>query len=203
MSASANKSCVHLPYNLHREAEAIQAVDRSCYTHSAITRSHYVELFARKRTVKGRNPSCIFSIRIIERLGINSIMRRPIAHWTLAKLTSSNVATYRDERLKTDAPRSSMNLAPSAWNRWRLWVPRNPVELVPQPPVACGRARRFKEGEEDRLLLACDRGRPPPAQTIDHSRDRDRHEARGTTGSALEVRRSQARGSSSAADQEW
>ncbi len=31
-------------------------------------------------------------------------MGRPIAHWTLPKLTSSNVATYRDERLKTDAP---------------------------------------------------------------------------------------------------
>jgi len=75
----------------------------------SITRSHYVEPFARKRTVKGRNPSCISSIRIIERLGINSIMRRPIAHWTLAKLTSSNVATYRDEHLKTDAPATIVN----------------------------------------------------------------------------------------------
>jgi len=35
---------------------------------------------------------------------INSILRCPMSHRTLAKLTSADVATYRDERLKSVAP---------------------------------------------------------------------------------------------------
>ena len=35
---------------------------------------------------------------------INAMVRRPIAHRTLAKLTSADIATYRDERLKDVAP---------------------------------------------------------------------------------------------------
>jgi hypothetical protein len=32
------------------------------------------------------------------------MLRRPIVHRTLAKLTSADIATYRDERLKDAAP---------------------------------------------------------------------------------------------------
>jgi hypothetical protein len=39
-----------------------------------------------------------------EKSRINAIVRRPIAHRTLAKLTSADVATYRDERLRDVAP---------------------------------------------------------------------------------------------------
>lgn len=39
-----------------------------------------------------------------EKARINAIVRRSIAHKTLAKLTSADVATYRDERLKDVAP---------------------------------------------------------------------------------------------------
>jgi len=39
-----------------------------------------------------------------EKARINAMVRRPIAHRTLAKLTSSDVASYRDERLKDVAP---------------------------------------------------------------------------------------------------
>src|SRR5437763_12018743 len=35
-----------------------------------------------------------------EKARINSILRCPLAHRTLAKLTSSDIATYRDESLK-------------------------------------------------------------------------------------------------------
>src|SRR6478735_3127133 len=35
---------------------------------------------------------------------INSILRCPMSHRTLAKLTSADVASYRDERLKSVAP---------------------------------------------------------------------------------------------------
>ena len=39
-----------------------------------------------------------------EKARINAMVRRPIAHRTLAKLTSADIATYRDERLKDVAP---------------------------------------------------------------------------------------------------
>jgi integrase len=99
---------------------------------------------------------------------INSILRCAIAHRTLAKLTSSDVATYRDERLKTVAPATIVrelntisHAIELASREWGLWVPRNPVKLVRRPPVPRGRTRRLKEGEEQRLLEACDRGRTP------------------------------------------
>lgn len=95
-------------------------------------------------------------------------MRCAIAHRTLAKLTSSDVATYRDERLRTVAPATIVrelntisHAIEIATREWGLWLPRNPVKLVRRPPVPRGRTRRFKAGEEESLLAACDRGRTP------------------------------------------
>jgi integrase len=99
---------------------------------------------------------------------INSILRCPIAHRTLAKLTSADVATYRDERLKSVAPATVVrelntvsHAIEIASREWGLWLPRNPVKLVRRPPIPRGRTRRLKDGEEQRLLAACDRGRTP------------------------------------------
>src|ERR1035437_5967409 len=39
-----------------------------------------------------------------EKSRINAMLRRPIVHRTLSKLTSADVATYRDERLKDVDP---------------------------------------------------------------------------------------------------
>jgi integrase len=95
-------------------------------------------------------------------------VRCAIAHRTLAKLTSSDVATYRDERLRTVAPATIVrelntisHAIEIATREWGLWLPRNPVKLVRRPPVPRGRTRRFKQGEEESLLAACDRGRTP------------------------------------------
>jgi integrase len=105
---------------------------------------------------------------VSEKSRINSVVRCPIAHRTLAKLTSSDVATYRDERLKLVAPATivrELNTISHAIEigirEWGFWLPRNPVKLVRRPPVPRGRTRRFKEGEEELLLSACDRGRTP------------------------------------------
>src|SRR4051812_8771001 len=103
---------------------------------------------------------------VSEKARVNSIVRCPIAHRTLAKLTSSDVATYRDERLKSVAPATIVrelntisHAIEIATREWGLWLPRNPVKLVRRPPVPRGRTRRFKEGVEEVLLSACDRGR--------------------------------------------
>ena len=105
---------------------------------------------------------------VSERSRINSILHCPIAHRTLAKLTSSDVATYRDERLKCVAPATVVrelntvsHAIEIATREWGLWLPRNPVKLVRRPQVPRGRTRRLQEGEEARLMLACDLGRTP------------------------------------------
>jgi integrase len=99
---------------------------------------------------------------------INAMLRRPIVHRTLAKLTSADVATYRDERLKDAAPATVVrelntlsHAIETALREWGLWLPRNPVKLVRRPSVPQGRKRRLEDGEEERLLAACDRGRTP------------------------------------------
>jgi integrase len=103
-----------------------------------------------------------------ERSRINAILRRPIVHRTLAKLTSADVATYRDERLKDVAPATVVrelntisHAIEIALREWGLWLPRNPVKMVRRPSVPQGRKRRLEDGEEARLLSACDRGRTP------------------------------------------
>jgi integrase len=96
------------------------------------------------------------------------MVRRPIAHRTLAKLTSADIATYRDERLKDVAPATVVrelntlsHAIETALREWGLWLPRNPVKMVRRPNVPQGRKRRLEDGEEERLLAACDRGRTP------------------------------------------
>lgn len=103
-----------------------------------------------------------------ERARIEAIIRRPIAHKTLAKLSSADLATYRDERLKTIAPASIIkelntisHAIEIALTEWGLWLPRNPAKLVRRPAPPKGRTRRLGKGEEQRLLDACDRGRTP------------------------------------------
>ncbi len=105
---------------------------------------------------------------VSEKARINSIVRCPIAHRTLAKLTSSDIATYRDERLQLVAPATVVRELSTvshaieiATREWGLWLPRNPVKLVRRPPIPPGRTRRLQDGEEQRLLGACDGGRTP------------------------------------------
>jgi len=105
---------------------------------------------------------------VSEKARINSIVRCPIAHRTLSRLTSSDLATYRDERLKCVGPATVVRELSTvshtidiATREWGLWLPRNPVRLVRRPQVPRGRTRRLKAGEEARLLAACDSGRTP------------------------------------------
>src|ERR1700693_3230819 len=105
---------------------------------------------------------------VSEKARINSIVRCPIAHRTLSRLTSSDLATYRDERLKCVAPATVVrelntvsHTIDIATREWGLWLPRNPVKLVRRPPIPRGRTRRLKAGEEVRLLTACEQGRTP------------------------------------------
>jgi integrase len=89
-----------------------------------------------------------------------------------------------------------------ASREWKLWVPRNPVKLVRRPPVPRGRARRLKEGEEDRLLAACNRGCSPllkPLINLAIETGMRRGELLGLRLEHVDL----ATGRSSAADQAW
>lgn len=103
-----------------------------------------------------------------EQSRINAMLRRDICHRTLAKLTSADIATYRDERLQSVAPATVIrelntisHAIDVACREWGMWLPRNPVKLVRRPPTPKGRTRRLQEGEEQKLLDACERGRNP------------------------------------------
>ena len=105
---------------------------------------------------------------VSEQARIDAIIRRPVSHRTLARLTSGDLATYRDERLKTVAPASVVrelntisHAIEIATREWGFWLPRNPVKQVRRPGLPRGRTRRLEKGEEARLLTACDLGRTP------------------------------------------
>ena len=104
---------------------------------------------------------------------INAMVRRSIAQRTLGKLTSTDVARYRDERLLDVAPATVVrelntvsHAIETALREWGLWLPRNPVKMVRRPSVPQGRKRRLEYGEEALLLAACDRGRTPALKPL-------------------------------------
>src|SRR3954468_20916709 len=68
---------------------------------------------------------------------LKALMTRDICHRTLAKLTSSDLAGYRDARLKSVAPATVVrelntlsHAIDIAQREWGLWLPRNQVKMV-------------------------------------------------------------------------
>lgn len=103
-----------------------------------------------------------------EIIRINALLRRDICHRTLAMLSSTDVAAYRDERLETVAPATIIrelntisHAIEIAQREWGIHVPRNPVKLVRRPSPPKGRTRRLNGDEETQILEACDKGRNP------------------------------------------
>jgi integrase len=101
-----------------------------------------------------------------EKARIGALIRRDVSHRTLAKLNSTHIASYRDERLKTVAPATVIrelntisHALEIAQREWGFYLPRNPVKSVRRPTAPRGRQRRLHEGEEERILAACDQGR--------------------------------------------
>ncbi|SOE18218.1 phage integrase family protein [Hoeflea halophila] len=97
---------------------------------------------------------------------IKALMKRDIAHRTLAMLSSVDVATYRDMRLKSVSTSSvirELNTLAHAIDvgrkEWGVHLPQNPVRLIRRPAPPRGRDRRLEAGEEQRLLDAADDGR--------------------------------------------
>jgi integrase len=101
-----------------------------------------------------------------EHYRLQGMMRRSIAHRTLALLTPQHVAAYRDERLAEAAPATVIRELNSlghaidiARKEWGVHLPQNPCKMIRRPKAPRGRDRRLAPGEEQLLLEAADAGR--------------------------------------------
>lgn len=97
---------------------------------------------------------------------IKALLRRPLCHRTLALLSTSDLATYRDERLRSVSPSTVIrelntisHAIDTAMRDWDVYLHRNPCKLVRRPSPPRGRNRRLRDDEEQRLLAAADAGR--------------------------------------------
>jgi integrase len=99
---------------------------------------------------------------------VQALMRRDIAHRTLAMLSSADIASYRDERLKVVSTSSvirELNTIAHAFDvarkEWGVHLVQNPVRMIRRPAPPRGRDRRLNGDEEQSLLAAADAGRSP------------------------------------------
>lgn len=97
---------------------------------------------------------------------IKALLRCPLCHRTLAQLSTSDLATYRDERLRSVSPSTVIrelntisHAIDTAMRDWDIYLHRNPCKLVRRPSPPRGRNRRLRDDEEQRLLDAADSGR--------------------------------------------
>jgi integrase len=88
---------------------------------------------------------------------------RHFRHRTLATLTATDVASFRDGRLASGCAgatvRKQLNVLArvidTAGREWGIHAPTNPARIVSRPSAAPGRSRRISSDEERALLDAC------------------------------------------------
>ena len=91
---------------------------------------------------------------------LKAIMRKPIAKWSMANLSASRIAAYRDERLKEVSGGTVIrelaylsSIINHARREWDINVP-NPVQLVRKPQSPQARSRVLTNEEIEKLLQA-------------------------------------------------
>ena len=97
-----------------------------------------------------------------ENLRLKAMAQRPFARIKMSALTSSQLAAYRDERLKVVSGATVnrefsvlSHAIDTARREWDVYLPTNPCTLVRRPPQGRPRDRRLQGDEEKRLLAAC------------------------------------------------
>ena len=101
-------------------------------------------------------------------------IKEGLGKYSLAALTSSLVADYRDARLKIVGPQSvkhELGLLQRALKKgaqeWGIALPGGiPTFLVKKPSLPASRNRRLVDDEEDRLLTACADARNPWLRSV-------------------------------------
>jgi integrase len=91
---------------------------------------------------------------------LKAIMRKPIARWSMANLSSARIAAFRDERLKEVSAGTVIRelaylsaIINHARREWDINVP-NPVQMVRKPQSPQARSRVLTDEEVAKLLQA-------------------------------------------------
>jgi len=90
-------------------------------------------------------------------------LKKSFGHFIVSQLQSKNIAAYRDKRLAEGRQGATVvkeigslrHLLDVAIKDWGVPLVSNVASLVRKPKQARGRDRRLVEGEEGRLLAAC------------------------------------------------
>ena len=115
-----------------------------------------LQLYLEKALHKSRRPKIL-------KYEVEMLRRSPLARYTLAQLSPSKIAEFRDDRLKAGKSRSTvrsyLKLISRAITigRKELNIPmtHNPVELVEKPKPNAARERTLAEYELKKLFKAC------------------------------------------------
>lgn len=104
---------------------------------------------------------------------IDVLRRHDLAYRTLLGLSQQDIASFRDERLQSVAPSTTVrelailsHVLEVAIRDWGLPLAKNVVKLVRRPVIRNERNRRLTGDEEQRLLDACDGGKIPFFKTL-------------------------------------
>lgn len=117
------------------------------------------------------SPSKRGSVQEIQRIDV--LRRHDLAYRTLIGLSQQDIAAFRDERLQSVAPSTTVrelailsHVLEVAIRDWGLPLARNVVKLVRRPVIRDERSRRLTGDEEQRLLNGCDTGQLPYFKTL-------------------------------------
>lgn len=104
---------------------------------------------------------------------IDVLRRHDLAHRTLIGLSQQDIASFRDERLQSVAPSTTVremailsHVLEVATRDWGMPLAKNVVKLVRRPIIRNERSRRLTGDEEQRLLDGCDAGKIPFLRTL-------------------------------------
>lgn len=130
------------------------------------TLGHLLERYQREIS-----PSKRGSVQEIQRIDV--LRRHDLAYRTLIGLSQQDIASFRDERLQSVAPSTTVrelailsHVLEVAIRDWGLPLAKNVVKLVRRPVIRNERSRRLTGDEEQRLLEGCDGGQTPYFKTL-------------------------------------
>lgn len=124
-----------------------------------------------KRYAEEVSPSKRGATQEIQRLGV--LQRHDLAYRTLVGLSQQDIASFRDERLKTVKPATAVrelailsHVLDVAMRDWGYPLAQNVVKMIRRPTINNARSRRLTASEEQRLLEACDEGKVDCFRTL-------------------------------------
>ncbi|MDQ1184198.1 site-specific integrase [Agrobacterium larrymoorei] len=111
------------------------------------------------------------SVQEIQRIDV--LRRHDLSYRTMIGLSQQEIASFRDERLRSVAPSTTVrelailsHVLEVAMRDWGLPLSKNVVKSVRRPVIRNERSRRLTINEEQRLLDACDTGKIPFLRTL-------------------------------------